>query len=51
LGATSQNFARARDAEGVFAVLLVVIVVALAAVKVVELVDRRVNSWLPNAQR
>ena len=51
LGATSSNFARARDAEGVFAVLIVVIVVALVAVKLVELVDRRVNGWLPDAQR
>lgn len=51
LGATSQAFARAFDAEGVFAVLLVVVIVALIAVKLVEIVDRRVNSWLPNAQR
>lgn len=51
LGATSQNFARARDAEGVFAILIVVILVALAAVKIVEIVDKRVNGWLPNAQR
>jgi NitT/TauT family transport system permease protein len=51
LGATSQNFARARDAEGVFAILIVVILVALAAVKIVEIIDSRVNSWLPNAQR
>lgn len=51
LGATSQAFARAFDAEGVFAVLMVVVMVALVAVKLVEIVDRRVNSWLPNAQR
>lgn len=51
LGATSQEFARSRDAEGVFAVLIVVIVVALAATKVVETIDRRVSSWLPNSQR
>jgi NitT/TauT family transport system permease protein len=51
LGATSQEFARSRDAEGVFAVLIVVIVVALLATKLVELVDRHVSSWLPNSQR
>lgn len=51
LGATSQGFARAFDAEGVFAVLLVVVLVALAATKLVDLVDRRVNAWLPNSQR
>jgi len=51
LGATSEGFARAFDAEGVFAVLLVVVFVALAATKLVELVDRKVNAWLPNSQR
>lgn len=51
LGATSQGFARAFDAEGVFAVLLVVVLVALVATKIVDLVDRRVNAWLPNSQR
>ncbi|MEX2658624.1 MAG: ABC transporter permease [Acidimicrobiales bacterium] len=51
LGATSQSFARAFDAEGVFAVLMVVVVVALVAVKIVEIVDKRLNGWLPNAQR
>lgn len=51
LGATSQSFARAFDAEGVFAVLMVVVIVALVAVKLVEIIDRRVNRWLPNAQR
>jgi NitT/TauT family transport system permease protein len=51
LGATSQNFARAFDAEGVFAVLLVVIALALVAVKLVDLVDKKLNGWLPDTQR
>jgi NitT/TauT family transport system permease protein len=39
------------DAEGVLAVLLVIITVAMVAVKLVQLVDQRLTSWLPSNAR
>jgi NitT/TauT family transport system permease protein len=39
------------DAESVLAILLLVIVVALAATKLVKLVDGRLTSWLPSTAR
>ena len=39
------------DAEGVLAVLILIIGVALVAVKVVQLVDQRLTSWLPSTSR
>lgn len=51
LGGMSNAFARAYDAGGVLAILLVVVVVALAANKLVEVVDDRVNAWLPSTYR
>jgi NitT/TauT family transport system permease protein len=39
------------DAEGVLAVLLVIISVAMVAVKAVQLVDQRLTGWLPSTAR
>jgi NitT/TauT family transport system permease protein len=39
------------DAEGVLAVLLVIITVAMVAVKLVQIVDRRLTGWLPSNAR
>jgi ABC-type nitrate/sulfonate/bicarbonate transport system permease component len=39
------------DAASVLAVLLVIIIVALAATKLVQLVDARLTSWLPSNAR
>lgn len=39
------------DAEGVLAVLLVIIAVAMVAVKIVQLVDSRLTGWLPSTAR
>jgi NitT/TauT family transport system permease protein len=51
LGGISASFARAYDAEGVFAILLVVICVAVVADSLVGMLDKRVNSWLPRNHR
>ena len=51
LGAVSQNFARAFDAEGVFAVASLVVGVALLMGAVLGFVDGRVNSWVPDVRR
>ena len=45
------GFARAYDAEGVFAILLVVICVAVVADSLVGMLDKRVSSWLPRNHR
>lgn len=39
------------DSESVLAVLLVIIAVALVAVKLVQLLDRRLTGWAPSAAR
>lgn len=39
------------DAEGVLAVLLVIVCVALVAVKIVQVVDSRLTGWLPSTSR
>jgi len=39
------------DAEGVLAVLIVIISVAMVAVKLVQIVDRRLTGWLPSNAR
>jgi NitT/TauT family transport system permease protein len=39
------------DAETVLAVLLLIIIVALLAVKLVQIVDARLTSWLPSTAR
>lgn len=51
LGGISASFARAYDAEGVFAILLVVICVAVVADSLVGMLDKRVNGWLPRNHR
>lgn len=39
------------DAAGVLAILIVIIVVALICVKIVQLVDLRLTSWLPSTSK
>jgi len=51
LGSRSQNFARAFDAEGVFAVASLVVTVALVLGALLSFVDGRVNSWVPDIRR
>lgn len=51
IGAISSRYGRAFDAVGVLAILLIVIAIALVAVGVIESIDRRVNSWIPRAER
>jgi len=51
LGAVVMDAGRRFDAETILAVLLVIIAVAIAAMKLVQLVDRRVTSWLPSTSR
>jgi NitT/TauT family transport system permease protein len=52
LGAVVMDAGRRFDAETILAVLLVIIVVAVATMKLVQLLDRRVTAWLPsNARR
>lgn len=51
LGGLSSSFGRAFDAEGVLAVLLLVIIIALVLDQVVQYLDKRVNAWLPSTRR
>lgn len=51
LGAVVMSAGRRFDAAAVLAVLLLIIVVALIAIKLVQLVDRRITSWLPDTAR
>lgn len=51
LGALTDRFGAAFDATGVLAVLLIVILIALAAVGLVQIVDTRLNRWLPPTDR
>jgi ABC-type nitrate/sulfonate/bicarbonate transport system permease component len=52
LGALVMDAGRRFDAETILAVLLVIIAVAVATMKLVQLLDRRVTAWLPsNARR
>ncbi len=39
------------DGESVLAILIVIIVVALVAVRLVQMLDRRLTSWLPDTAR
>ncbi|HYH91755.1 MAG TPA: ABC transporter permease [Candidatus Saccharimonadales bacterium] len=47
LGAVVTSAGKRFDAEGVLAVLLLIIVVALICVKIVQIIDVRLTSWLP----
>lgn len=51
LGAVVTSSGKRFDAAGVLAVLLVIIIVAMLAVKIVQLVDTRLTSWLPSTAR
>ena len=51
LGAVIISAGRRFDSAAILAVLLVTIVVATLSVKVVQLVDARLTSWLPTTQR
>jgi ABC-type nitrate/sulfonate/bicarbonate transport system permease component len=51
LGDVVQSAGKRFDAEGVLAVLLVIITVALVAVKLVQIVDLRLTGWLPSTAR
>lgn len=51
LGAVVMNQGKRFDAAGVLAVLLVIVIVALFAVKLVQIIDRRLTAWLPSTAR
>lgn len=51
LGGLSSTYGKAFDAEGVLAILLVVIIVALALDRGAQALDNRLNSWLPETYR
>ncbi|MHB1128625.1 MAG: ABC transporter permease [Ilumatobacteraceae bacterium] len=51
LGATSQNFSRQFDMEGVFAIAIVVVLVSLVLTNLLSLVDNRINRWVPNTRK
>lgn len=51
LGAVVIGAGKRFDAAGVLAVLLVIIAVAFAAVKVVQVIDRRMTAWMPSTAR
>ena len=51
LGAVVISAGRRFDAATVLAVLLVIIIVALVGVKVIQLIDARMTSWLPSTAR
>ena len=51
LGAVVMNQGKRFDAAGVLAVLLVIVMVSLFAVKLVQLVDRRLTAWMPSTAR
>jgi len=46
LGRLDSSFAGAFDATGILAIMLIVVVVAVVATSAVQIVDRRLNSWL-----
>jgi NitT/TauT family transport system permease protein len=51
LGAFSSKFASVYDAEGVFAVALLVVLVAIILSGCLNMVNKRVNSWVPNIRK
>ena len=51
LGAVVQKQGIRFDAAGVLAVLLLIVIVAMFAVKLVQIVDRRLTSWVPSTSR
>lgn len=51
LGALSGRYSRAYDAEGIMAVLVIVIIVALILDRAALFVDDRINRWLPDSHR
>lgn len=51
LGGRSSAFGRSFNAEGVLAVLLIVVLIALAADRLVQWADQRLNGWLPATYR
>ena len=51
LGAFSSKFASVYDAEGVFAVALLVVLVAIVLSGCLNMVNKRVNSWVPNIRK
>lgn len=51
LGGLSSKYGRAYDAEGVLAVLLLVILVALVLDRAAQMADNRINAWLPTTYR
>ena len=51
LGDVVINQGKRFDAAGVLAVLLVIVVVSLFAVKLVQIVDRRLTVWVPSTAR
>jgi ABC-type nitrate/sulfonate/bicarbonate transport system permease component len=51
LGAVVINLGKRFDAAGVLAVLLVIVAVSLGAVKLVQIIDRRMTAWVPSTAR
>ena len=51
LGGVAKSEGQRFNAEGVLAVLLVIVIVALVMSKLVQLLDARVTSWLPSTAR
>jgi NitT/TauT family transport system permease protein len=51
LGAVVINQGKRFDAAGVLAVLLVIVIVAMFAVKLVQIIDRRLTAWMPSTAR
>jgi ABC-type nitrate/sulfonate/bicarbonate transport system permease component len=51
LGALIMSAGRTFDAESVLAVLLVVVVISFVLVRMLQILDRRLNGWLPTTSR
>ena len=51
IGAMIMAAGRRFDAESVLAILLLIIIVASVAVKIVQVIDKRLTSWLPETAR
>jgi len=51
LGGVAKSEGQRFNAEGVLAVLLVIVIVALVMSKLVQLIDARVTGWLPSTAR
>jgi NitT/TauT family transport system permease protein len=51
LGAVVMNQGKRFDAAGVLAVLLLIVVVAMFAVKLVQIIDKRLTAWMPSTAR